>query len=76
VEVDGEDGAPRFIMRQAATGESMPPESSAATRPELPTGKAARSGLPLERVEDPVVEHLDVDGEVGMLQAHGDAVAT
>jgi hypothetical protein len=29
---------PRFIMRHAATGESMPPESSAATVPEAPTG--------------------------------------
>jgi len=30
---------PLFIRRQAATGESIPPESRAATRPELPTGK-------------------------------------
>ena len=30
---------PRFIMRQAATGESIPPESSAATVPLAPTGR-------------------------------------
>ena len=29
---------PRFIIRQAATGESMPPESSAITLPPTPTG--------------------------------------
>jgi hypothetical protein len=44
VEVDGDDVQPRFIMRQAATGESIPPESSAATRPELPTGKPPAPG--------------------------------
>ena len=30
---------PRFIMRQAATGESIPPESSAVTVPAVPTGR-------------------------------------
>ena len=35
---------PRFIIRQAATGESIPPESSAATRPEVPTGKPPAPG--------------------------------
>src|SRR5436309_190173 len=29
---------PRFAMSQAATGESIPPESSASTRPDVPTG--------------------------------------
>ena len=35
---------PRFIMRQAATGESMPPESSAATVPLPPTGRPPGPG--------------------------------
>ena len=35
---------PRFIMRQAATGESIPPERSAATRPEVPTGNPPGPG--------------------------------
>ncbi len=35
---------PRFMRRQAATGESMPPESSAITRPALPTGKPPGPG--------------------------------
>ena len=29
---------PRFIRRNAATGESMPPDMSAATRPLTPVG--------------------------------------
>ena len=35
---------PRFIRRQTATGESMPPDSSAITRPEEPTGKPPAPG--------------------------------
>ncbi len=35
---------PRFIMRHDATGESMPPESSAATVPEEPTGSPPGPG--------------------------------
>jgi len=29
---------PRFIIIQAATGESIPPEISATTRPSIPSG--------------------------------------
>lgn len=32
-------GQPRFMIIQAATGESMPPESSVSTRGLLPTGR-------------------------------------
>src|SRR5215831_16346400 len=35
---------PRFIMRQAATGESMPPEMRAATVPAEPTGSPPGPG--------------------------------
>jgi hypothetical protein len=35
---------PRFIIRQAATGESIPPESSASTRPDEPTGRPPGPG--------------------------------
>ena len=36
---------PRFIIRQAATGESMPPDMSAATRPPVPTGRPPGPGI-------------------------------
>ena len=36
--------APRFIRRQAATGESIPPESRAATVPPVPTGSPPGPG--------------------------------
>ncbi len=61
---------PRFIMRQAATGESMPPESSAITRPRAADREAARPRLLLERIEDAVAQHLDEDGELGVLEVH------
>ena len=35
---------PRRIMRHAATGESMPPESRPATRPAVPTGSPPGPG--------------------------------
>ena len=39
VEVDEDDAAAALHIRHAATGESMPPESSAATVPPEPTGR-------------------------------------
>jgi len=73
VEVDGEDGAsplhqaPGRYRRVDPAREQGRHASGAADR------KAARSGLALEGVEDAVVEHLDVDGELGVLETDGDA---
>ena len=49
--------------RQAATGESMPPESSARTRPEVPTGKPPGPGSRSAEIEDPVLQDLDEERE-------------
>src|SRR6058998_1451949 len=60
---------PRFIIRHAATGESMPPESSAATVPGgLPVGA---SGTVAIHVDEGLRRHdLHVDLELGLSEIH------
>ena len=55
---------PRRIIRQAATGESMPPESRQATRPLTPVGSPPAPALLAEEVERLVRERLDVDRQL------------
>ena len=52
---------PRFIIRHAATGESMPPDSRHATRPAVPIGQPARPGHLAEVVERLARQHLDAN---------------
>ena len=50
---------PRFIIRHAATGESMPPESRHTTRPAVPVGSPPGPRSLLEEVERLVGQQLE-----------------
>ncbi len=52
---------PRFIMRCAATGESIPPDSRQVTRPAVPVGSPPGATFLAEEVERLVGQQLDVD---------------
>ena len=52
---------PRRIIRYAATGESMPPDSRHATRPPVPVGSPPAPALLAEEIERVVRQHLEVN---------------
>ena len=60
---------PRRIIRHAATGESMPPESRQTTRPLDADRQPAGAALLAEEVERLVGERLDVDRQLGMRES-------
>ena len=55
-------------MRYAATGESMPPESRHASRPLGPGRQPAGARFLAEEVERVVGQHLEVDGQIRLVE--------
>ena len=62
--------SPRFIIRYAATGESMPPDISATARPLIPTGSPPCPGCPPVKTNTSCCVDLDEDLRVRVLERH------